>query len=62
MTIWTLFALLLVVMAAASMVPTRTPSPPMILVQMVEPPVSAGSGCLPLLLLVGVVVAAVTLF
>jgi hypothetical protein len=62
MTLWMLFALLLVVMTAASMVPMRTPPPQVIVVQMPEPPVSTGSGCLPLLLLVGAIVAAVALF
>jgi hypothetical protein len=62
MTLWMLFALLLVGLAAVSMLPTRLPPPQVIVVQLPEPPPVGGSGCLPLLLLVAVIVSAVTLF
>lgn len=62
MTLWMLFALLLVAMVAASMVPTRTPPPQVIVVHMAEPPVGTSSGCFPLLLLVGAVIIAVAFF
>ena len=62
MTILTLLALLLVVMLVASAFPARTPPPtPVILVQAVEPAGSPSTGCLPLILLVAAVVAALTM-
>jgi hypothetical protein len=45
--------------AAGSVLPNRVQPPQIIYVQ--APPTDAGAGCLPLLILVGVVLAAITL-
>lgn len=63
MEIWMLFAALLVAGLAASALPARTPPPqPIILLQAIEPSVQpAGSGCLPLLIVVAVIMLAIAL-
>lgn len=64
MDIWTLLAALLLFGLVASALPARTPPPqPFIVLQAIESPHQpAGSGCLPLLLVVGAITLAVVLF
>ncbi len=60
MDLWTLFALLLLAALVASTLPAPTPPPQVIVVQTAEP-AYAGSGCLPLLLLLAAVLGALIL-
>lgn len=62
MTILTIFALILAAMLVASLIPARAPAPAIIIVQAIEPQADEGTGCLPLLLFVAAVIAAVALF
>jgi len=61
MDLWVVFALMLVGMLL-SLGTGSTPSPQQIvLLQPMAPPASADSGCLPLIVFVGVILAAITL-